>query len=487
MSSEPVAQLMVIGWAFVFLIEGASGFGTPAALAAPLLVALGFRPVHAALFCLVCDTVPTSFGAVGTPTWFGFSRLDLDAETLAAVAWRTALLQAAAACVVPLVALRLVLPWAAIRPHLLFIALAIAACVVPYVAVARFSDEFPALIGGAIGLPVTVLLARWRIGLGRSSSQPAAEKDGAGAKEVEEVEEVEEVREVEAVPVAPVTSQGLGPAAPAPEAAPAVVPDTAALGPWALTKAFLPLGLIIAILVLTRLPQLPFQGWMTNTQDWLRLGLGGLGEWRLSQGLVWSMGNILGTGEGESYRLLYVPALIPFGVVALLCWPLLGLRRAQMLAVGSETVRQLARPTLALVAALIFVKLMMMGGDGAATVRIGRALADLAGPAWPLVAPFLGALGAFFSGSATVANLTFAPIQQEVALSLGLNQASVLALQSAGGAMGNMVCIHNIVAVCTILALRDSESKILKLALLPLLIYGLTVGLAGLFFDAVGW
>ena len=45
-SAEPVAQLMVIGWAFVFLIEGASGFGTPAALAAPILVALGISPMR---------------------------------------------------------------------------------------------------------------------------------------------------------------------------------------------------------------------------------------------------------------------------------------------------------------------------------------------------------------------------------------------------------------------------------------------------------
>lgn len=173
--------------------------------------------------------------------------------------------------------------------------------------------------------------------------------------------------------------------------------------------------------------------------------------------------------------------------MALICWPLLRLNRQQMWTTGSETVRQLARPTLALIAALVFVKLMMMGGDAAATARIGHALADIAGPVWPMVAPFLGALGAFFSGSATVANLTFAPIQYEVATSLGLDPVNVLALQSAGGAMGNMVCIHNIVAVCTILALRDSESKILKLAILPLVIYGITVGLAGLLLNSLGW
>ena len=43
-SPNPVAQLMIIGWAFAFTIEGASGFGTPAAIAAPILVGLGFPP-----------------------------------------------------------------------------------------------------------------------------------------------------------------------------------------------------------------------------------------------------------------------------------------------------------------------------------------------------------------------------------------------------------------------------------------------------------
>ena len=74
-SPNPVAQLMIIGWAFAFMIEGASGFGTPAAIAAPLLVGLGFKPLQVAILALIMNSVPVSFGAVGTPTWFGFGEL----------------------------------------------------------------------------------------------------------------------------------------------------------------------------------------------------------------------------------------------------------------------------------------------------------------------------------------------------------------------------------------------------------------------------
>ncbi len=57
---------MLVGWAFSFMIEGLSGFGTPAALAAPILVGLGFPPLSVAAMCLIMNSVPVSFGAVGT-------------------------------------------------------------------------------------------------------------------------------------------------------------------------------------------------------------------------------------------------------------------------------------------------------------------------------------------------------------------------------------------------------------------------------------
>lgn len=106
-----VAQVVIIGWSFQFLIEGASGFGTPAALAGPLLVGLGFPPLRVAMACLILNSVPVTFGAVGTPTWFGFAQLDLSASELHAIAWKSALIHSAAACFVPVLAFRLLLTW----------------------------------------------------------------------------------------------------------------------------------------------------------------------------------------------------------------------------------------------------------------------------------------------------------------------------------------------------------------------------------------
>ena len=75
-SPDARVQAIIIGCMFAAFIEGAAGFGTPAALAAPLLLSLGFPPLAAAIFCLVLNSFPVSFGAVGTPIIMGFASLE---------------------------------------------------------------------------------------------------------------------------------------------------------------------------------------------------------------------------------------------------------------------------------------------------------------------------------------------------------------------------------------------------------------------------
>ena len=113
--------------------------------------------------------------------------------------------------------------------------------------------------------------------------------------------------------------------------------------------------------------------------------------------------------------------------------------------------RQVLKPIGAFFGALVFVKLLMVGDERSCAAILGTWLANGSGNLWQFVAVYLGALGSFFSGSNTVSNLTFGGIQNATATTLGLSQTTILSLQSVGGAMGNMVCVHNIVAVCTIL------------------------------------
>lgn len=422
LSRNRVAQVVIIGWSFQFLIEGASGFGTPAALAAPLLVGLGFPPLRVAMACLILNSVPVSFGAVGTPTWFGFGQLGLSAEDLHAVAWKTALIHSAAACVVPLLAFRLLVSWQEIRRNLVFIYLALAASVIPMFLLALVDDEFPAVAGGLIGLTVTVWMARRRIGLVRED-----EAENAGT--------APSAREV--------------------------------------VKALFPLWATVIVLLITRIPALGLRGLLTAAAPSWDLPLGSLGSFSISPALVLNLRGIFGTDTDWTHQLLYVPSLIPFVLISVVSWRVLAAPAGTARKVWHESTTRMRQPLLALLGALVFVRLLMVGGSDSAVMLIGHSLAAATGGWWQYLAAYLGALGSFFAGSCTISNLTFGPIQDSIATQMSLDRTTILALQSVGGAMGNMVAIHNIVAVCSVLGLGNAEGEILKKTLGPMLIYGL--------------
>ena len=185
-SPNPVAQLMIVGWAFPFMMEGSSGFGTPAAIAAPLLVGLGFDAVGVTIFTLIMNAVPATFGAVGTPMWFGFSQVPLSPSEILSVSWKSALVHTIAALLVPIIALRFVVGWAEIRRNLVFIYLSILSCALPSLFLSRFNYEFPSLIGGAVGLCLSVLIAKYQVGLARTDAAKEVEVAPTdAAKEVE--------------------------------------------------------------------------------------------------------------------------------------------------------------------------------------------------------------------------------------------------------------------------------------------------------------
>jgi lactate permease len=250
-----------------------------------------------------------------------------------------------------------------------------------------------------------------------------------------------------------------------------------------LVKATFPLWGTIAVLVVTRISQLGIRSLLTASEPGFSLSLGPLGDFSVSASLVLSLENILHTDVGWTHPLLYVPSIIPFVLVSLLTFLWYGSASKEVRSSFKTTLKQMKNPTFALLGALVFVNLIMMGGENAAVNRIGILLADITGEYWTWFASFMGALGSFFSGSATISNLTFAGIQDSIAGSLGLDRTLILALQSVGASLGNMVCINNIVAVASVLALTNVEGKILKRTAFPMLVYGILAGtIAVLFF-----
>ncbi len=426
-SSNRVAQLMIIGWASAFMIEGASGFGTPAAIAAPVLVGLGFKPIPVAMMALVMNSVPVSFGAVGTPTWFGMSQLALQPEEISKISMNAAIIHSVAALVIPIIALTYVVRWKEVRKNIVFVYLSVLSCVVPFVFVAAFSEEFPSLIGGAAGFFVSILLAKKNIGLSSSGEEGTPDQGKTVDRKM-------------------------------------------------LAKALSPMFGLILILVVSRIPALGIRDLLNAESPFFELNLGSLGEFSISAALVLKLKNIFGTPSTWSYKGLFVPALIPFFLVSGLSMLFYRLEGGVVKRIWTESLDRMRIPIITLIGALIMVQLMMVGGDRASTTIIGRAFAELSGRYWEYLASYMGALGSFFSGSATVSNLTFAGIQYSIAQSVGLNPLRVLSLQSVGAAMGNMVCINNIVAVCSILGVYNQEGFILRRLIVPMVLYGIIAG-----------
>ncbi|WJG08155.1 lactate permease LctP family transporter [Aliiglaciecola sp. LCG003] len=429
-SINPVAQLMIVAWAFAFLIEGASGFGTPAAIAAPILVSLGFPALRVAVCCLILNSIPVTFGAVGTPIWFGLSVLELFPQQLGDIAWKSALINTAVAPLVVLCALAFVLTDnRLLKQNIVFILLSTFSCTLPYLALSSVSVEFPSLIGGSIGLLLTLLLAKFGIGLSPSAGAPSSSAESQISLRV-------------------------------------------------LCKASFPLWGTVLLLIVTRVPELGLKSLLQLSEPAWHLNLGLLGDFSISAALVLNLQQILQTNTSWQHSVLYVPSVLPFLLIGLIT--LWTFRQGSLAEVLRHTQSIMHKPVVALMGALVFVNLMMLGAEQSAVSLIGQHLATLSGQYWGFFAPFLGALGSFFSGSATVSNLTFSGIQQSIATGLSLDLTTILALQSVGAAMGNMVCINNIVAVTAILSLQKQEGYILKRTVLVLILYGVLAGLVGL-------
>ena len=430
---NPVAQLMIIGWAFAFMLEGASGFGTPVAIAAPILVGLGFKPMQVVMLALVMNSVPVSFGAVGTPTWYGFKTLldsgTINGEDVSKIGQITALIHLIAGFVIPVLALRFIVSWKDIKQNIVFILISIVSCTIPYFLIAQFNYEFPSLVGGAIGLFISVGVAGKGIGLAKVDQQEKKQPIATGT----------------------------------------------------LVKAFTPTLLLIVILILTRVQQLPFKAMLNDATEWFQFSLGEMGTFKVSKGLIFSVEDIFRTGVGDSYKLLYTPSLIPFIVTVVLSFFIFRLSWDKCKDIYLKSAFQMQKPFLALVGAMIMVKLMMIGGQDSMTQIIGKGLANATQQHWVSFASFLGALGAFFSGSNTISNVTFGAVQYSVATATGLSVPLILALQSVGGAMGNMVCINNIIAGCSVLGIDNAEGSILKKTVIPMLVYGLIAAIVALF------
>ncbi|MGM0454108.1 MAG: L-lactate permease, partial [Thermodesulfobacteriota bacterium] len=320
-------QVIIIAFVFEAFLEGAAGFGTPAAIGGPLLLSLGFPALAAVLVALILNTMPVTFGAVGTPIWFGLKNLSGKVDAAAAAGdvgfagmdgfnmlvgkW-SAVLHTPMIYILPIFVVCFMTrlfgenrSWKEGLAIWKFSLFASTAFVIPFLASAfLIGEEFPALIGGLVGLAVVLFGAKkgwllpetaWDFG-----PQSKWEKEWTG-----------EIATAENIAFQPRMSQFL---------------------------AWMPYVLIGLILVLTRVKFLPFGDWVTG----------------------WSVGvtGILGQSDVDyALRPFYNPGIIPFVLVAVMTIGLHRMPAARVKKAWSDAFRRMKNPTIALIFAVALVQI----------------------------------------------------------------------------------------------------------------------------------
>ena len=452
-SPDRRVQVIIIAWLFGSFIEGASGFGTPAAIAAPLLVAIGFPAMAAVMVGMMIQSTPVSFGAVGTPILIGVNK-GLDNEGIGATlqtmgsSWdaylqiitsQVAITHAIVGTMIPLFMIIMLTrffgqnkSWTeglSILPFAIFAGLAFT---IPYALTGVYlGAEFPSLIGALVGLPIVTFAAK------KGFLIPKKTWDFAPREQwpVNWVSKFEDK----------------------------VDTFSEKTSSMSLTKAWIPYVLVAAILVLTRVSDEAkafVKSWVIPFKD------------------------ILGEGLGYTITPLYLPGGI-LAFVVLITFFFHRMKFSELKAAVGESSKVMIGAGFVLIFTIPLVRILINSGINDAgfdsmPVAMANFVATSVGDIYPLFAPMVGALGAFIAGSNTVSNMMLAQYQFGVADALGISTAFMVALQAVGAAAGNMIAIHNVVAASATVGLLDQEGQTLRRTIIPTIYYCLLAGIIGL-------
>ncbi|AGP49540.1 lactate permease [Psychrobacter sp. G] len=458
-SPDRRVQVIIVAWLFGSLIEGSSGFGTPSAIGAPLLLALGFPAMASVMAMLIIQSTPVSFGAVGTPVllgvWTGINDKPDITQAIAPLSTENYLLQIAGniglihalvGFLIPLLLSgfltrffgknRSFVEGLKVWPFAIFAGLCFT---VPYYLVARYlGPEFPSLVGGFIGLMIVL---------------PAAKRGFLMPKEI-----------FDFAPRAKWDKDWLG-------SLPEEKFDDAIAPRFSLVRAFSPYLIVIGLLIITRVIA-PLKAFLTGDLTTIQFT------------------NLFGTTISSKIQLAYSPGIILI-IVALISILLFRMNGQAVKRSWSSSAKTMVAAAPALLFSVPMVQVFINSGSAAEVanslpampILLAESAAGAFQNAWPLVSPWIGALGAFIAGSNTVSNMMFAYFQWSTASQIGLDvnlAAQVVALQAVGGAAGNMIAVHNVVAACAVVGLMDKEGYVIRKTLVAMTYYVIQAGLIGM-------
>src|SRR5699024_8095526 len=228
-------------------------------------------------------------------------------------------------------------------------------------------------------------------------------------------------------------------------------------------KAWLPYVLVAVLLVITRIEPLGLNALMSS--------------WTIS------FDDILGTGIEHSLTPLMIPGVV-FIVVAVTTGWIQKLDKKGMGDAFSVSWKTILSAMAALIVSVLLVQVLINSGINGAgydsmSIVLANGAAILFGDSWPLISPTIGAMGAFAAGSNTVSNMMFGLFQFGVAEQINMSPLVIVALQAVGGAAGNMICVHNVVAASAAVGMVGKEGTIITKLLIPTTFYLVFAGAIG--------
>jgi lactate permease len=153
------------------------------------------------------------------------------------------------------------------------------------------------------------------------------------------------------------------------------------------------------------------------------------------------------------------------------------LQRSSPQAILRNTVRRAVPVSIGI---FLMVGISAMYSQSGMMARLAEGLSSAAGGAFPAVAPWLGALGAFLTGSNTNSNLLFAPLQQRMAQTLGVPEKILLGAQTAGGAVGSVISPAKVGLGSNAFRGNPGEGEVMRAMLLPIAIFLIAVSAGAL-------
>ncbi len=425
-------QMLLVGFSFGAFLEGAAGFGAPVAITAALLVGLGFRPLYAAGLCLIVNTAPVAFGALGIPIIVAGQVTGIDAFDIGAMAGRQL------PFLVPIVLVWIMAimdGWRGVKetwPAVLVAGGSFA--LTQFLTSNLIGPELPDITSSLVSLVcLTVFLKRWKPAhIFRFAPEPG-----------------------EAAPAA---------------AVPADAGHRYTTGQ--ILKAWSPF-LILTVMV-TVWSIKPFKALFGKD--------GPLAGWVLSlpvphlHQLVQKMPPVV--REAMPYDAVYKfdwfsatgTAILIAAVIAI---ALLKMKPKAALVTFGETVNELKLPIYSIGMVLAFAFIANYSGLSA---TLALALAHT-GHAFTFFSPFLGWLGVFLTGSDTSANALFAALQATTAQQIGVPEVLLVAANTTGGVTGKMISPQSIAIACAAVGLVGKESDLLRFTVKHSLIFTVMVGI----------